>query len=98
MVLLAILICNEVKSSHGQTNLMPKDRFQKMKIKFIDNGYPVILGEYSVFAHLNLGSSALNAEYEVSLTLILCPIKWMILENKRNMSLLKKRRFYEELM
>ena len=38
-------------------------QFQKMKTKFIDNGYAVILGEYGVIARLNLGNAALNAEY-----------------------------------
>lgn len=38
-------------------------QFQKMKTKFIDNGYAVILGEYAAMARLNLGSAALNAEH-----------------------------------
>jgi endoglucanase len=38
-------------------------QFQKMKTKFIDNGYPVIMGEYGAIARLNLGSTALNDEY-----------------------------------
>jgi endoglucanase len=38
-------------------------QFQKMKSKFIDKGYAVILGEYGAMARLNLGSAALNAEY-----------------------------------
>lgn len=38
-------------------------QFNKMKTKFIDNGYGVILGEYGVMARLDLGSDALNAEY-----------------------------------
>ena len=38
-------------------------QFQKMKTKFIDHGYAVILGEYGVIARTNLGSPALNAEY-----------------------------------
>ena len=37
------------------------NQFQKMKAKFIDNGYAVILGEYGVVARLNLGSDSLNA-------------------------------------
>jgi endoglucanase len=37
-------------------------QFQKMKTKFIDNGYAVILGEYAAMARLNLGSAA-NSEY-----------------------------------
>lgn len=39
-------------------------QFQKMKTKFIDKGYGVVLGEYGVIARLNLGSDALNNEYE----------------------------------
>jgi len=38
-------------------------QFQLMKTKFIDNGIPVILGEYGAITRLNLGSSALNSEY-----------------------------------
>jgi endoglucanase len=38
-------------------------QFQKMKAKFIDNGYAVILGEYGAIARLNLQSDAANAEY-----------------------------------
>ncbi|HTD94731.1 MAG TPA: cellulase family glycosylhydrolase [Chitinophagaceae bacterium] len=38
-------------------------QFQKMKLKFIDNGYAVILGEYGAIARLNLGSAALNADH-----------------------------------
>jgi endoglucanase len=36
-------------------------QFQKMKAKFVDHGYAVILGEYGVIARTNLGSPALNA-------------------------------------
>jgi endoglucanase len=36
-------------------------QFQKMRTKFIDKGYAVILGEYGVIARLSLGSDALNA-------------------------------------
>lgn len=39
-------------------------QFKKMKTKFIDKGYGVVLGEYGVIARLNLGSAALNDEYE----------------------------------
>ena len=35
--------------------------FQKMKSKFIDKGYGVVLGEYGVIARLNLGTADLNA-------------------------------------
>jgi endoglucanase len=38
-------------------------QFQKMKSKFIDKGYGVILGEYGVSSRMNLGSPALNAEF-----------------------------------
>ena len=38
-------------------------QFLKMKTKFIDNGYAVILGEYAAIARLNLGSAAANSEY-----------------------------------
>lgn len=38
-------------------------QFQKMKSKFIDNGYGVIVGEYGAIARLNLGSDDLNATY-----------------------------------
>jgi hypothetical protein len=38
-------------------------QFQKMKAKFIDKGYAVILGEYGVISRLGLGSTALNNEY-----------------------------------
>ncbi|MCX6122884.1 MAG: cellulase family glycosylhydrolase [Ignavibacteriales bacterium] len=38
-------------------------QFQKMKTKFIDKGYAVILGEYGPMARLTLGSDALNAEH-----------------------------------
>ncbi len=38
-------------------------QFQKMKAKFIDKGYGVVLGEYGVIARLNLGTDALNKEY-----------------------------------
>jgi endoglucanase len=38
-------------------------QFQKMKTKFINNGYAVILGEYGAIARLNLGNDSLNAEH-----------------------------------
>ena len=38
-------------------------QFKKMKTKFIDSGYAVLLGEYGAIARLNLGSDALNAEH-----------------------------------
>ena len=39
------------------------NQFQKMKTKFIDKGYGVILGEYGVLSRLNLGSETLNDEF-----------------------------------
>jgi len=39
------------------------NQFNKMKTKFIDKGYAVILGEYGAIARLNLGSAELNAEH-----------------------------------
>jgi endoglucanase len=38
-------------------------QFKKMKIKFIDKGYGVLLGEYGTIARLSLGSTALNKEH-----------------------------------
>ena len=38
-------------------------QFQKMKDKFVANGYGVIVGEYGAMARLNLGSSDLNTSY-----------------------------------
>ena len=38
-------------------------QFQKMKTKFIDNGYGVILGEYGVIARLNLTPADRNATF-----------------------------------
>jgi len=38
-------------------------QFQKMKTKFIDSGYAVLLGEYGAIARLNLGSATLNDEH-----------------------------------
>lgn len=38
-------------------------QFQKMKTKFVDGGYGVILGEYGVISRLNLGSAFLNAQF-----------------------------------
>ena len=39
------------------------NQFQKMKTKFIDKGYAVVLGEYGVISRLNLGSKELNDEF-----------------------------------
>jgi endoglucanase len=41
------------------------NQFLKMKTKFIDKGYAVVLGEYGVVSRLNLGSAELNDEYAV---------------------------------
>jgi endoglucanase len=38
-------------------------QFQKMKAKFVDNNYGVIVGEYGAMARLNLGSSSLNTSH-----------------------------------
>lgn len=39
------------------------NQFMKMRLNFIDRGYPVILGEYCATSRLNLGSEDLNAEH-----------------------------------
>ena len=39
------------------------NQFLKMRKKFIDQGYGVILGEYGAVSRLNLGSDELNAEH-----------------------------------
>jgi endoglucanase len=39
------------------------NQFQKMKTKYINNGYGVVLGEYGAMSRTNLGSPALNEEY-----------------------------------
>ena len=39
------------------------NQFLKMRKKFIDQGYGVILGEYGAISRLNLGSDELNAEH-----------------------------------
>jgi endoglucanase len=38
-------------------------QFQKMKTRFVDNGYGVIVGEYGAISRLKLGSDALNQTY-----------------------------------
>ncbi len=38
-------------------------QFQKMKVKFIDKGFGVLLGEYGAQARLNLGSATRNKEH-----------------------------------
>ena len=54
---------NPAKTETWANESYADGQFQKMKTKFIDNGYAVILGEYGVIARLTLGSVALNAEY-----------------------------------
>ena len=39
------------------------NQFLKMKTKFVDKGYGVVLGEYGAVSRTNLGSAELNAEY-----------------------------------
>ncbi len=34
-----------------------------MKTKYVDNGYPVILGEFAAMARPNLGSAAANEDH-----------------------------------
>ena len=38
-------------------------QFNKMKTKFVNKGYAVIIGEYGAMARLNLGSTALNEDH-----------------------------------
>ena len=54
---------NPAKTETWANEAYADGQFQKMKSKFIDSGYAVVLGEYGVIARLNLGSPALNAEY-----------------------------------
>ena len=54
---------NPAKTETWANESYADGQFQKMKTKFIDNGYAVILGEYGAMARLSLGSAALNAEY-----------------------------------
>jgi endoglucanase len=51
------------KTEKGGDQSYADEKFGEMKTKFVDNGYPVILGEYGAIARLNLGSSAANAEH-----------------------------------
>ena len=53
---------NPLKTETWANEAYADAQFQKMKLKFIDNGYPVILGEYAAMARLSLGSAADNAE------------------------------------
>ncbi len=50
-----------IKTDTWANESYANNQFQKMKTKFINNGYAVILGEYGVIARLNLGSDSLNA-------------------------------------
>jgi endoglucanase len=54
---------NPLKTETCANEAYANAQFQKMKLKFIDNGYPVILGEYAAIARLSLGSAAANAGY-----------------------------------
>lgn len=58
------------KSESWANEIWADGQFQKMKTKFIDNGIPVILGEYAAMARLNLGdaNNALHAKYRVYYT------------------------------
>jgi len=38
-------------------------QFNKMKTKYVDKGYGVVVGEYGAISRLNLGSDAFNNEY-----------------------------------
>ncbi len=40
------------------------NQFNKLKTKYFDKGYGVLIGEYGVIARLNLGSTDLNNEFE----------------------------------
>jgi hypothetical protein len=40
------------------------NQFRKMKTKFVDKGFGVVVGEYGATIRINLGSPELNAEYE----------------------------------
>lgn len=54
---------NSSKTETWANESYADNQFNKMKTKFIDNGYAVILGEYGAISRLNLGSEALNAEH-----------------------------------
>ena len=54
---------NPAKTETWANESYADGQFQKMKTKFIDKGYAVLLGEYGVIARLSLGSAPLNAEY-----------------------------------
>lgn len=47
----------------AKTEAWADGQFQKMKVKFADNGIGVYIGEYGVIARINLGSDAANLEY-----------------------------------
>jgi endoglucanase len=52
-----------VKTETWANEVYADAQFQKMKTKFIDKGYAVILGEYAAMARLNLGNTVANGEY-----------------------------------
>jgi endoglucanase len=54
---------NPAKTETWANESYADGQFQKMKTKFIDNGFGVILGEYGVISRLDLGSDELNAEF-----------------------------------
>jgi endoglucanase len=54
---------NAPKSESWANESYADGQFQKMKTKFIDKGYGVLLGEYGAMARLSLGSTALNTAY-----------------------------------
>ncbi|MEO0248191.1 MAG: cellulase family glycosylhydrolase, partial [candidate division WOR-3 bacterium] len=54
---------NPAKTETWANEAYANNQFNKMKTKFIDKGYAVILGEYGAQSRLNLGSDQLNAEH-----------------------------------
>jgi len=54
---------NSSKTETWANESYADNQFNRMKTKFIDKGYAVILGEYGAISRLNLGSEALNAEH-----------------------------------
>jgi len=54
---------NPAKTETWANEAWADAQFQKMKVKFIDKGFGVLLGEYGAQARLNLGSAALNQEH-----------------------------------
>jgi endoglucanase len=61
----SLLQWGKIATSPSQTQTWANEpyvdsQFKKMKNKFIDSGYAVLLGEYGTLARLNLGSDSLN--------------------------------------